>query len=143
MGRSGDRMAAPTALIPAKAWTADQVAFQRWLATPPSAREPRSQKALAAQLEVHETTLSDWKREPGWGEAVYAHVAASLEGELVGVLHAQIAQAKQGSLPHAQWLFQLAGLWEPRSTTEVRGAGGGPLRIVIETVDDRGPTGQG
>jgi len=109
--------------------------FQAWLALPPSVREPRSQQALAAQLEVHEVTLVNWKKLPGWGDAVYALAFERLRGELVPVLGAQIAQAKKGSLPHAQWLFQLAGLWEPKAA--LTGGDGGPLRIVIETVDDR------
>lgn len=108
---------------------------QAWLSLPPALREPRSQRALAAALEVHEVTISDWKKLPGWGEAVYALAFEQLRGELVAVLGAQVAAAKKGSLPHAQWLFQLAGLWEPKAA--LVGGDGGPLRIVIETVDDR------
>jgi len=122
-------------LAPANLWTPDQLAFQAWLALPPSQREPRSQQALARQLEVHEVTLCTWKKLPGWGDAVYALAFERLRGELVPVLGAQIAEAKKGSLPHAQWLFQLAGLWEPKAA--LTGGDGGPLRIVIETIDDR------
>src|SRR5262249_39537778 len=120
-----------------KTWTADQMAVQAWLSRPPAQRQPRSQRALALELEIHEVTISDWKNLPGWGEAVYALAFERLRGELVPVLGAQIAEAKKGSLPHAQWLFQLAGLWEPKAT--LGGEGGGPLRIIIETVDDRSP----
>lgn len=126
---------ATRALAPANPWTPDQLKFQAWLAVPPALREPRSQQALAAQLEVHEVTLVNWKKLPGWGDAVYRLAFERLRGELVPVLGAQIAQAKKGSLPHAQWLFQLAGLWEPKAA--ITGGDGGPLRIVIETVDDR------
>jgi len=120
---------------PAKTWTADQMKVQAWFSLPPSQREPRSQRALAAQLEIHEVTISDWKKLPGWGEAVYTLAFGRLHGELVPVLGAVIAEAKKGSLSHAQWLFQLAGLWEPKAA--LTGGDGGPLRIVIETVDDR------
>jgi hypothetical protein len=122
-------------LAPAKPWTADQMKVQAWFSLPPALREPRSQRALAAQLEIHEVTISDWKKLPGWGEAVYALAFERLRGELVPVLGAQIAEAKKGSLPHAQWLFQLAGLWEPRAA--LTGGDGGPVRIVVERVDDR------
>ena len=124
-------------LSTAKAWTSDQVKFQAWLAVPSAAREPRSQRELAAQLELHEVTLSDWKKLPGFHDAVYALAVARVVGDLVPVLHAQVAQAKKGSLPHAQWLFELLGKWSPSSRHEHSGSGGGPLRIVIETVDDR------
>lgn len=130
-------MTGPAAQAPATAWTTDQVHFQGWLAVPSAAREPRSQRELAAQLEVREATLSDWKKLPGWHDAVYALALDRLMGDLVPVLQAQVAAAKKGSLPHAQWLFELAGKWDPRMRHEHAGDGGGPFRIVIETVDDR------
>lgn len=133
-----DRDSQLPAPIRAKTWSADQLAFQAWLALPSGARNPRSQRALALQLEVDEGTLSDWKRLPAWADAVYALAMSHLTADLVPVLQAQVKQAKDGSLPHAQWLFQLAGKWEPgASRHEHTGAGGGPFRIVIETVDDR------
>lgn len=135
MAGLGVAVATELAPIRANAWTADQIAFQHWLALPPPSREPRSQKELARQLERDASTLSDWKKLPGWGDAVYALAAERLRGELVPVLGAQIAEAKKGSLPHAQWLFQLAGLWEPKAA--LTGGDGGPLRIVVERVDDR------
>lgn len=114
------------------------MAFQAWLALPASAREPRSQQALAHQLEVDESTLSDWKRKPGFHEAVYRLARERIMGALVPVLEAQVKEAKKGSLPHAQWLFAVLGVWEPGPQRhEHAGAGGGPFRIVIETVDDR------
>lgn len=124
-------------LATARIWSPDQLAFQAWLALPSAARNPRSQRALAAMLEIREMTLSEWKRLPGFHDAVYDLAMQHLAGDLVPVLHAMVAEAKQGSLPHAQWLFDLAGRWSPRTQHEVGGSGGGPVRIVIETVDDR------
>jgi tetrahydromethanopterin S-methyltransferase subunit C len=111
------------------------LAFQAWLAIPSASRDPRSQRELAAQLEVHEVTLSDWKRLPGWAEAVYGLALSRVVGDLVPVLHAQVAAAKKGSLPHAQWLFELCGKWTPKA--HVDHAVAANVRIVIETVDDR------
>lgn len=130
-------MTGPGAQAAATTWTTDQVHFQAWLAVPSAVREPRSQRELAAQLEVREATLSDWKKLAGWHDAVYALALARVVGDLVPVLHAQVAAAKKGSLPHAQWLFELAGKWDPKLKHEHAGDGGGPFRIVIETVDDR------
>jgi hypothetical protein len=96
------------------------LAFQAWLAIPSASRDPRSQRELAAQLEVHEVTLSALSR---------------VVGDLVPVLHAQVAAAKKGSLPHAQWLFELCGKWTPKA--HVDHAVAANVRIVIETVDDR------
>jgi hypothetical protein len=127
----------PRALPAVTTWTTDQVHFQAWLAVPSGAREPRSQRELAAQLEVREATLSDWKKLPGWHDAVYGLALGRLIGDLVPVLHAMAREAKGGSLPHAQWLFELAGKWDPRLKHEHTGEAGAPLRIVIETVDDR------
>ena len=132
------RNAAPTPIY-AKNWTPDQRAVQLWLATPPAARQPRSQRALAAQLELHELTLTAWKRLPGFAEAVYGLVLEHVKGDLAAILHAQVKAARKGSLAHAAWLFEVCGIWTPRSKHEHSGAGGGPLRIVIETVPDRSP----
>ena len=57
--------------------------------------------------------------------------------DLVPVLHAVAREAKKGSLPHAQWLFELCGKWSPKTRHEHSGGEGGPLKIVIETIDDR------
>lgn len=113
------------------AWTADHLRFQAWLALPSAARSPKSQKQLAAELGVHETTLCDWKRLPGWHDAVYDLAMAEVRGELAPVLHAQIREAKKGSLPHAQWLFEVAGKWSPKQRHEVSGQDGAPLVFTI------------
>jgi len=124
----------------ANTWSPDQLAFQAWLALPPSIREPRSQRALAEQLERDPATLSTWKKLPGWHEAVYALALRYVLSRLPAALLAQVKQAEAGSLPHMQWLAEVCGVWTPRPTRhEHAGEGGSPLRIVIETVDDRVP----
>lgn len=124
----------------ANPWSPDQLAFQAWLALPPSVREPRAQRDLARQLERDPATLSQWKKLPGWHEAVYALAVRHVVSRLPAALLAQVRQAEAGSLPHMQWLAEVCGVWQPRATRhEHAGAGGGPLRIVIETVDDRRP----
>lgn len=120
-----------------KPWSPDQEAFLAWLALPSFAREPRSQRAFAAQLEVDEATLSRWKKLPGFGAAVARLALEQVKAELAPILFAQVVQAKKGSLPHAQWLFEVTGVWTPRSAHELTGSGGSALRVVIETVDDR------
>lgn len=102
----------------AKTWTPDQLTFQAWLALPAAARDPKQQRQLAGMLEVHETTLSDWKRLPGWHDAVYELAMRHVVSDLVPVLYAQVREAKRGSLPHAQWLFEIAGKWTPKQKIE-------------------------
>lgn len=51
------------------AWTVEQLTFMNWQITPHSLRTPATQKELAEQLGVHETTLSRWNDIPGWTEA--------------------------------------------------------------------------
>ena len=112
-------------------WSADQIKFQVWLATPSAQRSPRQQQELAAELGVSEVTLCRWKHLPGWHDAVYEHAMPILTGELMPILAAQVAQAKNGSLPHAQWLFELAGKWSPKQRVEHAGADGAPMTFTI------------
>lgn len=115
----------------ARTWTPDQLKFQAWLALPAAAREPKTQRALAQQLEYHEITLTEWKRLPGWHDAVYDLAMKHVVGDLVPVLHAQVREAKKGSLPHAQWLFDLAGKWTPTTRQQHSGPSGEPLTFTI------------
>jgi hypothetical protein len=124
-------------VTPGKPWTPDQLKFQAWLALPSAAREPKQQKQLARLLEVHEVTLSEWKRLPGWHDAVYEMAMSEIKGELVPVLHAQVREAKKGSLPHAQWVFEVAGKWTPTTRREHANAPGESFQIGIKAVDYR------
>ena len=119
-------------LTEAKTWSPQQLQFQVWLASPPSERQPTTQHAFAREVGVHPVTLSEWKRLPGWGSAVYTLAHALLENDLVPILHAQAREARRGSLPHAQWLFDLAGKWSPKHRLEHTGAGGAPLSLTHE-----------
>ena len=116
----------------ANTWTPDQLKVQAWLALPSAARSPKTQKQLAAELEVHETTICDWKRLPGWHDAVYSLALSEVVGELIPVLHAQVKQAKAGSLPHAQWLFDVAGKWTPKQQTQASSV----IRVEYVGADD-------
>lgn len=99
-------------------WTPEQLRFQVWLTTLPTERHPRTQQAYAKTVGMAEETLSRWKRLPGWGAAVYALAHQALDNDLVPILQAQAREARKGSLPHAQWLFDLAGKWTPRAKVE-------------------------
>lgn len=116
----------------ANTWTPDQLKFQAWLALPSAAREPKSQRQLARQLEHDPATLSDWKRLPGFADAVYDLAMEVIKGDLVPVLHAQVKQALDGSLPHAQWVFEVAGKWTPTSRTQHGNVPGESFQVTVE-----------
>lgn len=118
--------------ITANTWTPDQLKFQAWLALPSSLRDPKQQKQLARQLEHDPATLSDWKRLPGFADAVYDLAMEVIKGDLVPVLHAQVKQALDGSLPHAQWVFEVAGKWTPKSQQQTSGV----IRVEYVTAGD-------
>jgi hypothetical protein len=82
-----------------------------------------------------------WQPIPArcWSRWSLTLAVAELKAELVPILRAQVKEAKKGSLAPAQWIFQVMGLWSPKQQHEHTGGTGGPLRIVIETVDDCGP----
>jgi hypothetical protein len=121
----------------ANPWTPDQLKFQAWLALPSAVREPKQQKHFASLLEVHETTLCDWKKLPGWHDAVYDLALALVVGELAPVLHAQVKEAKKGSLPHAQWLFEVAGKWTPTSRQQHGNVTGESFSVTVQARDYR------
>lgn len=126
-------MNAPTDANP---WSPAQLRFQAWLALPPKERQPSQQRFLARDLGVDPSTLSDWKHLPGWGAAVYELARQALDNDLVPILQAQACEAKKGSLPHAQWLFDVAGKWSPRSKVEHSGPDGAAIQveeIVVHT----------
>lgn len=118
--------------IAANTWTPDQLKFQAWLALPSSERNPKQQKDLARQLEHDPATLSDWKRLPGFADAVYDMAMEVVKGDLVPVLHAQVKEAKKGSLPHAQWLFEVAGKWTPTSRQQHGNVPGETFTVAVE-----------
>jgi hypothetical protein len=108
-----------------------------WLATPPALRVPRSQRALAEQLERDPATLSIWKRFPGFGQGVTDLALAEVRADLAPILFAVAREAKKGSLEHAKWLFEVTGFWTPRQRHEHQAEGREPVRVVITTVPDR------
>ena len=111
----------PQALTPTEqeqdqVWTADQLRFIDWLATPQQNREPATQQALAEQNSVRPATLSTWKRLPGFAAQVRAacnHLVA--DTWLVDIYHSMYKQALEGNVPAARFLFEAAGVMGERA----------------------------
>lgn len=92
------------------AWTQQQVYVQQWMALPPRSRKPRTQRQLAAELGIHERTISDWKAIPGFRDAVTAYAQQWLHDDLAEVYRSLAARAKAGSYMHQRLFFELLGL---------------------------------
>jgi hypothetical protein len=105
--------------------------FQAWLALPEAAREPKRQKDLARLLEHDPATLSDWKRLPGFHDAVYEMAMDVVKGELVPVLHAHAKLARK-NLDSAKWLFELAGKWMPTTRNQHGNVPGEAFTVIVE-----------
>ena len=77
-----------------EAWTSAQIAVIHWLTLPEEARNPRTQRELAEQLAYHENTISEWKRLPGFGQAVMAAKRAMISADdVTKVLDALVRKA--------------------------------------------------
>jgi hypothetical protein len=94
-------------------WSYAQRKFQEWLAEPPTERDPITQKRLAEELHVHETTLSRWRHLPGFDEEVQALVLAHIGDALSEVMGAFKSEAKKGSFNHQRMYFEMLGIYTP------------------------------
>jgi hypothetical protein len=103
----------------AKEWTSDQLQFQLWLALPTSARKPKTQRAFAELIGVHESTLSDWKALPGFRSAVSALALDLLKDDVPDVLFALRKYAKKGSAQHIKMFLEMLGLYEEKHNLQV------------------------
>jgi hypothetical protein len=128
VSEGGGAMGTPT---DAKTWTPDQVKLQAWLALPSAARQPSTQKALAKELGHDPATLSDWKRLPGFHDAVYQMALAEVRGDLGPILHAH-AKLARTNLDSAKWLFEVTGVWTPKQQQQSDSV----IRVEYVNADD-------
>lgn len=109
-------------------FTPDQLEFLEWLALPKRLRQPKTQKAFAKKIGVHQDTLTDWKRLPNFLDRVVSRSRDLVRQAIPDVLDAVIQQAVTGSIPHVDRVLAMAGM-----ATDVeaagRGAGGGTTII--------------
>ena len=67
---------------------ADRVQFIEWLALPTHLRHPGTQAEFATTIKAHPTTISTWKREPGFLDAVRDRA-----NEIARESHAEVIRA--------------------------------------------------
>ena len=117
-----------------KNWTANQLVFIAWLATPSSAREPHTQAELAEKLRVRPETLSRWKGDPDLIRTV-GDTARELIGDDLPEIYSTLRRkAKQGSFPHLKMALELAGHYVEKR--ELTGKDGTPLTFTLKLGDD-------
>ena len=85
-------------------FTAEQFAFMVSLADP---NDHRTQKEIADELRLRPETLSRWKREPGFGEAVWELTYRNLESELGRVSAVLLKQALEGDVRSLRLFFEV------------------------------------
>lgn len=70
----------PIAYVPVRQ-DAKKMAYIEWLTTPPHAREPATEKELAAQLDVYPKTLYNWRHDREFREVWQDNTDQVIGGE--------------------------------------------------------------
>ncbi len=92
-----------------KIWSRNQKQFQVWLALPKYERFPPTHELLAPEIGVCNATLSRWKKQDGWNEAVN-DIARNAVGEhLPEVYGALLREAEKGEIQHIRTVLELTG----------------------------------
>lgn len=93
-------------------WTANQLSFMYWLATPKFERKPHTQGEFAKTIKVTERTLSRWKKLEGFDAEVNRIARHNLKKHVPDVLGALAREAKAGSFQHLQLFLKIAEEYE-------------------------------
>lgn len=112
-------------------WTANQLKFIEWLATPKQDRQPDTVELLAERLDIHAATLYRWKKLDGFQDAVNALARGSVHSRLPEVYGALLREAEKGSFQHIKLTLELSGDYVERSEQKIIGS----LEL---TADERG-----
>jgi hypothetical protein len=97
---------------------ANQDKFVEWLAVPKHMREPKTQKELAAHLDVCPDTLSRWKKNPELQARVYKLALARLEAVLPDVFQVIIDNALAGKFQYVKLALELTDNYSSRITVQ-------------------------
>jgi hypothetical protein len=108
----------------AKTWTGDQERFIAWLALPKAERAPKLQQQLAKEIGVDQSTLSDWKKLPGFMDEVNTRARELVKHDIADVLGVIRREAKKANLPYVNMVLAMAGM-----AVDVEAAGKGPASL--------------
>lgn len=115
-------------------FSARQLRFIEWLATPKFDRHPPTQELLAEEIGVTARTITRWKHIPEVGEAVLDRARELLGDDLPDIYGALRREAIKGSYQHIKLAMEMTGEYVERK--EISGPEGGPVQTVT-TIDIR------
>jgi hypothetical protein len=90
-------------------WSANQLAFAEWLATPKNDRDPKTQNEVAEKLGLQPETLSRWKKIPGYTDLVYQNARNILDSRMPEILNVIAEKAEGGSLSFVKLALEVTG----------------------------------
>lgn len=102
-------------ILPAVKLTNEYEEFIGFCAMPRVLREIKTQREFAKKFGVSEDTLTDWKKTPGFSEAVRNGILAREQDGLSDVIAALRAKAKEGSPGAARLWLQYVGELQPKN----------------------------
>ena len=89
----------------------------------------KTHKEVADLLRISPTTLSKWKKLPGFWEEVYSEAKAIIGDAIPEILASMVREANRGNVSAAKLCLQTMGLLEERSGVKIDM--GEPLVIVM------------
>ena len=102
-----------------KNWNASQLKAIEWLALPKAERKPKTQTLLAKELGVHETTISDWKKLPGFLGEVTARARFQLKDSMTDIYAALIRAALSEDVAAIKLVMEMSGEYTPRQKLDL------------------------
>jgi hypothetical protein len=92
------------------AWSAAQLNYMQWLATPEFARNPGTEAALARELGCSNLTLRLWRLRPAFRREVARLAGILRSGDLADLITSLERLAARGSAKHARLYHELMDL---------------------------------
>lgn len=99
---------APATVVPSDTLDVARRRFGEWLATPPAARRPKTQQAMARELGRDPSILTRWRKEPAVQRFVESLLVEQNRDALPAAWRAVQRQAEAGDVQAARLLFDAA-----------------------------------
>ena len=110
--------------------------FQQWLAIPKGMRADKTglgtQKEFAQKHNVTPTTLSRWKQDPDFMDAVEHERNKRLDRELSEVYQALIDEAISGNMDAIRFAFKLTGRYSEKTTVRHESSSGEDAKALSD-----------
>ena len=110
-------------------FSAKELSFIEWKATPNASREPSTQALLASEIGRNIKTLSRWYKRPEIRDAIIARARELLGDDLPEIYGSLRKEAKGGSFQHQKLALELCGEYVQETVTRV-----GPTADVLDAI---------